>query len=220
MGVRGIQYRNQTQLHEWLTKKTFDFLSNRVTQRGLVWRQEHTIHNGMRPDAIAFCSLQGQFFHEITGKDYPRDGEIKKRMIEKGFDFNSETFNQEEYLRINAICTYEYYDCIYNEFMIVFETKISYSDFKSSFNGSGEWKERPYAHYHFLVCPDGFSKTYDLTSMPDYWGILEPSPRALKIIKRPKHIEIERLFFLEAAYTILFKWGRTLHLLEREIINY
>jgi hypothetical protein len=217
MAVKGIQYRNQTALHEWLTKKTFDFLCNMVTQRGIVWRQEHTIHNGMRPDAIAFCSLQSQYYNQITGRPYPRDGEIKRRIHEKGFSFDN--FDQEEYLKIRDICLNEYYDNIDNEFLIVFETKISYSDFKSSFNGDGKWKEQPYAHFHFLVCPAGFSKTYDLSTMPDYWGVLEPNPRALKIIRLPKHHKIERLFFLEAAYTILFKWGRELNLLERELLS-
>jgi hypothetical protein len=217
MGIKGIQYRNQTQLHEWLTKKTFDFLVNRVTQRGIVWRQEHTIHNGMRPDAIAFCSFQSQYYHELIGKGYIPDYELRKRMFAKGFDYSGKIIG-EEYQKIRDECLNEYYG-IENEFMIIFETKISYSDFKSSFNGNGEWKERPYAHYHFLVCPAKFSKTYDLSIMPDYWGILEPSPRALQIIKLPKYYAIDRLFFLESAYTILFKWGRTLNLIEREIIN-
>lgn len=219
MAVKGIQYRNQTQLHEWLTKITCDFIANRATQRGVIWRQEHTIHNGMRPDAIAFCSLQQQYYHEITGKGYPRDGEILKIMTENGFDSNPEVFNKDEYLQAQCKALNEYYDNVENEFMIVFETKISYSDFKSSFNGSGSWKEQPYAHYHFLVCPKDFSATYDLSAMPDYWGILEPNPRALKIIRLPKYNKIDRNFFLEAAYTILFKWGRTLSILERESVK-
>lgn len=220
MAVRGILYRNQTALHEWLTKKTFDFTANRATQRGFIWRQEHTIHNGMRPDAIAFCSLQLQYYHEITGKGYPRDGEIYNRMKEKGFNFAPEDFNKDEYIKAQGECLNEYYDNINNEFMIVFESKISYSDFKNSFNGNGKWKEQPYAHYHFLVCPKDFSKTYDLSSMPDYWGIIEPNPIALKIIRLPKYINIDRLFFLEAAYTILFKWGHVKYLLEREAIDF
>jgi hypothetical protein len=181
MGVKGIQYRNQTQLHEWLTKQTLNFLADKVTQRGVIWRQEHTIHNGMRPDAVAFCSLQ-LHYESVFG-----------------------LLQRPDVAQINS-----------QDLMFVFESKVSYSDYKNSFNGSGEWKEQPYANFHFLVCPKDFSSTYDLSGLPDYWGILEPDPRALKIKRLPKYINIDRLFFLEAAYTILFKWGRTLNLLKLE----
>jgi hypothetical protein len=175
MGVRGKQYRNQTQLHEWLAKITFNYLSGVCTQRGLVWRQEHTIHNGMRPDAVAFCSLQMQHEERIIGK------------------------------------------MGYNDLMFIFESKVTYSDFKNTFNGSGEYKNQPYANVHFLVIPKGFSSIYDLSMMPDYWGILEPNVSALHMIKPPKYIDIGRLFFLEAAYSILHKWGWNYTLLERNI---
>jgi len=173
MSIKNRQYRNQTQLHEWLTKQTLPFLSNMATARGLIWRQEHTIHNGMRPDAVGFCSLQIQY---------------EKMLYKRRVDWK------------NA-----------SDYIFIFETKVSYSDFKNSFNGNGEWKEKPYANFHFLVVPKDFSKAYDLSNLPDYWGILEPKVSALQIIKPPEFISIERLFFLEAAYTILFKWARTLY---------
>jgi hypothetical protein len=185
MAVRGVQYRNQTALHEWLSKQTFPFLSNMATARGLIWRQEHTIHNGMRPDAIGFCSLQMQY-EEMFG--------LRKR---------------------NNIDWKDAYDL-----MFVFEAKVSYSDYKNSFNGSGEWKEKPYANFHFLVVPKDFSNAYDLSELPEYWGILTPTKvSALQIIKLPKFIKLDRLYFLEAAYTILFKWGLSLNKLERDLIN-
>ena len=174
MAVKGSQYRNQSQLHEWLTKLTLQFLYNMATQRGVIWRQEHTIHNGMRPDAVGFCDLQDRF---------------KRNLKERQFDF-----------------------------MFVFETKVSYADYKNSFNGKGEWKEKPYSHFHFLVVPKGFSETYDLSNLPDYWGILEPDRTALHIKKSAKFVNLDRLFFLESAYTILFKWGRSLNLIERELL--
>jgi len=182
MGVRGIQYRNQTALHEWLSQQTFYFLNKMCTARGLVWRDEHTLHNGMRPDAVGFCSLQMQ---------YERLFQLKER--------------------------HDVYDEGIQDLMFVFESKVSYSDYKNSFNGSGEYKEKPYANFHFLVIPKGFKEAYDLSQLPDYWGILEPNVSALQIVKRPKYIEIDRLFFLEAAYTILFKWGRKFNQIEHEL---
>ncbi|TSA57829.1 hypothetical protein D4R42_00890 [bacterium] len=184
MAVLGKQYRNQTALHEWLTSKTLPFLSQMATARGIVWRQEHTIHNGMRPDAVAFCELQMKY-------------ERKFNCVQR----DNFTWKDE-----------------YNH-MFVFETKVSYSDFKNSFNGNGQWKEQSYANFHFLVIPKGFYQAYDLSNLPDYWGILEPNVSALKIVQLPKYISIDRIFFLEAAYTILFKWGRTLNLIERELLN-
>jgi len=184
MSIINPQYRNQTVLHEWLSKQTLPFLSQMATARGLIWRQEHTIHNGMRPDAIGFCSLQMSY---------------------------EDRFNKGNRLGINGEFIPDY--------MFVFESKVSYSDYKNSFNGDGQLKEKPYANFHFLVVPKGFTKAYDLSTLPDYWGILEPKVSALQIIKYPKYIEIDRLFFLEAAYTILFKWGRTLNLIERELID-
>ena len=175
MGIRNRQYRNQTQLHEWLTKQSLYFLSNMATARGLIWRQEHTIHNGMRPDAIGFCSLQLQY------------GKMFK---------TNETWG---------------------DLMFVFETKISYSDFLNTFKGRGEYKEKPYANFHFLIIPKKFIETYDLSNLPDYWGILEPNRSALQIKKLPKYIEMDRLFFLEAAYTVLFKWQKSLYDIKQEI---
>lgn len=180
MGKRG--FRNQTELHEWLAGQTFNFLYKMCTQRGLIWRQEHTLHNGMRPDAVGFCSLQFQY--------------------EKLFNCNNRSIWNSERV---------------SDFMFVFESKVSYSDYKNSFNGSGEWKEKPYANFHFLVVPKDFSKTYDLSNLPDYWGILEPNVSALHIVKMPKYFEIDRVFFLESAYTILFKWGIEKQLLERDM---
>ena len=55
-----------------------------------------------------------------------------------------------------------------------------------------------------------------MSNLPDYWGILEPKVSALQIIKMPKYFEIDRTFFLEAAYTILFKWGKTFLQLNHE----
>jgi len=220
MGVKGTQYRNQSQLHEWLTKKTYDFLAYRVTQRGIIWRQEHTIHNGMRPDAVAFCSLQNKYYEEITGKEYPRDYMVREIMAELGFDFSKRHIDCKEWVKYQGMAVNKYFG-IENEFMIVFETKVSYSDYRNSFNGSGEYKEKPYANLHFLVFPEGFTKAYTLLKdsckikPPDHWGILEPSPRALKIIKLPKYVGIERNFFLEAAYTILFKWGKAIREIEK-----
>lgn len=182
MGVRGLRHNNQTVLHQQLTERTFNFLHSMCTARGLIWRDEHTLHNGMRPDAVGFCSLQQHYERLFTNTDK--------------------------------------YECnIVPDYMFVFESKVTYSDFKNSFNGSGEWKEKPYANFHFLVLPKGFHDAYDLSKLPDYWGILEPKVSALQIIKYPKYIQIDRIFFLEAAYTILFKWGRTFHFLEKDLQN-
>lgn len=183
MGIRG--FRNQSELHEYLSKATFKFMLNMCTQKGLVWRQEHTIQNGMRPDAICFCGLQMNYEKKHFGKDIRtgRRGEVTL------------------------------------DHMFIFESKVSYSDYKNSFNGSGEYKEKPYANFHYLVLPKDFSKEHDLSDLPDYWGILELNRSALKVVKYASFIEIDYVFFLEAAYTILFKWKKTFQKLEHEFIN-
>lgn len=168
MAVRGAQYRNQTALHEWLAKQTYNFLKYRCTNRGVVWRQEHTLHNGMRPDAVAFCSLQMGYADRMIGRSHRSRHDAE-------------------------------------DIMFVFESKVSYADFKSTFNGDGKWKEKPFANMHYLVVPKDFSKVYDMSALPEYWGILEPKTSALRIVRNAKFIGIDRLFFLEAAYTILFK---------------
>lgn len=175
MGVKGRQYRNQSALHEWLTNGSFNFLRNMATQKGLVWRQEHTIHNGMRPDATGICSLQGSFEREI------------RRTSNDLKDKNNKYFSE--------------------DYLFAFESKVTYADFKATFNGDGKHKEQPYANFHYLIVPRDFHEAYDLSSLPDYWGILHPNPRALKVIRHPKYVGIDRLFFLEAAYTMLSKWN-------------
>jgi hypothetical protein len=168
MGVRGR--RNQSELHESLAKETRQFLLNISTARGIIWRQEHTLHNGMRPDAVGFCSLQIKY-----------EEKFQARLID---------------YRSNERVT---------DFMFVFEAKASYPDFKNTFNGNGEYKEKPYANFHFLVVPKGLSENYDLSTLPHYWGILEQKRKALHIIRIPKYIELNRIYFLESAYSMLFK---------------
>jgi hypothetical protein len=184
MGVLNRQYRNQTALHEWLASMSYNFLLKMATQRGIVWRQEHTIHNGMRPDAVGFASLGSRFYRELFAD------QIKPK----------------------------YATDDYPDLMFVFEAKTSYTDFKSSFNGDGEWKEQPYGNFHYLIVPKGFTEAYDLSALPDYWGVLEPKRTALHVKKNPRYVEIDRLFLLEAAYTILFKWGITKQRIENKII--
>lgn len=179
MGVKNQQYRNQSTLHEWLSKSSSNFLRNMATQKGLVWRQEHTMHNGMRPDAIGICSLQYRFEKELRKyKDNPQ-----------GY-FNDA---REGYIS--------------GDYLFIFESKVTYADFKNTFNGDGEYKESPYANFHYLIIPNGFNDAYDLSNLPDYWGILHPDPRALKVIRNPTYVDIDRMFFLEAAYTMLSKWN-------------
>lgn len=182
MGVRGRQYRNQTALHEWLSKLTYNFLRYRCTARGVIWRQEHTLHTGMRPDAVAFCSLQMGYADRMIGKSHLNNLDAQ-------------------------------------DIMFAFESKASYSDFKTTFNGDGAGKEVPYANLHYLVVPKGFSELYDLETLPEHWGILEPNVSALHIVRHAKFVEMDRLYFLEAAYTMLFKWVKISSMLDREEIE-
>lgn len=192
--------KNQSLLHQQLTDKTEAWLNKLVTLRGLVWRDEHQLHTGLKPDATAFCSLQLRHYCEYLNVEPVYSTEVHKRMNLKRGDI----YTKELYIKTsNELCAERYYAD--NEFMIIFESKVSMSDFNNTFKNGNHSKNNVYANFHFLVIPKGFSDKNKLEKLPSYWGILEQSGVGLRLKKLPKYTKIDRTYFLEAAYTMLFK---------------
>ncbi len=195
--------KNESLLHQQLTDKTEAWLNKLVTRRGLVWREEHQIHTGLKPDATAFCSLQLKHYCEYLRVDPVLSAEIYNRINLKRTKVNLKEYNKLYNKISNEICDERYYAD--NEFMIIFESKASITDFNNTFKNKINIKNNIYANIHFLVIPKGFSSKYRLHELPNYWGILEQSGVGLKLIKLPTYTKIDRAYFLEAAYTMLFK---------------
>ncbi len=195
--------KNESMLHQQLTEKTKAWLNKLVTQRGMVWRDEHQLQTGLKPDATAFCSLQLRHYCEYLGVEPVLSTEIYSSINFKRTRNNLIEYKAAYDMVSDEICKERYYAD--NEFMIVFESKVSITDFNNTFKNGNHLKNNVYANFHFLVIPKGFSNKYKLEKLPEYWGILEQSGVGLKLIKLPKYTKIDRAYFLEAAYTMLFK---------------
>lgn len=99
----------------------------------------------------------------------------------------------------------------YRTNVIVFEAKVSKSDFLSTFGDNSEHahKRVPIGNFHFLVKPRNV--VMPLEKLPEYWGVLEGSGRGLRLTKPPTMCRIEGAeAIVDAIYSILHygSWGK------------
>ena len=203
---------NQTELHYELTRKTERWLSYKTTGRGLIWKQEFSLLNGIRPDAVAFCDLQEKYFEFFTkvivNWNLLRS---KKQFICKEFISKIAKDNNERkqviQQRISKIDKLENeFGVPENRFMFIFETKVSLPDYKNTFELDNHTvsKLKSFANFHFLVVPKNFIKE-NLITEPQMYGILEESGKGLKLVKSPPYFCMEELNFYKNAYNMLFR---------------
>lgn len=206
--------KNQSNFHYNLTQKTKSWLYSKVTQKGLRWKQEFTLINGARPDAVAFCNLQGRFFKKFTDMvvdwdSYDRKVDaISKRYLflinetvdkKKRTELISEKWNKIEDIR-------KEFNVPENRFMFIFETKITVSDYNNTFMYDNHTisKLSPFANFHFLVIPKKLLRENNIV-VPEIYGILEDSGRGLRMIRKPPFFKINELDFYKNAYNMLFR---------------
>lgn len=208
---------NQSKLHYDLTRKTADWLNNKVTNRGVKWMQEFTLTNGLRIDAVAYCSLMRGWYDKFmrTSIDInAMDRELKNCgnyyrpmlwQILADDDKDKEKEIREEWYEGKEEI-YQRYNLPDNHFMFAFETKVTIEDFNNTFlyDNHSPSKKEPFANFHFLVVPESFN----FNALPDFYGVLKRHGKGLSIRRMPKYYRIDELYFYKNAYNMLFRIDR------------
>lgn len=87
--------------------------------------------------------------------------------------------------------------------LIVIEAKATRSDFLSTFNDSEHHSNRksPVGSLHWVVAN---REIVHPGEVPSFWGLLEPSGRGLREIKKPEFCKVDRDRFCRVAHTLLW----------------
>jgi hypothetical protein len=91
---------------------------------------------------------------------------------------------------------------IADDYVFVFESKVSRADFFNTFKRGNHLGDRmlPVGNFHFVVAPRNLIKADEV---PEFWGLLEQRGAGLGIVKMPTFKEITDQELHEVAYTIL-----------------
>lgn len=177
---------NQTKEHHELSGRCLAWLGNRVTGRGMRAEQEIFLGSKYVADAVAIASLQQRHYEGIL--DEP-----------SVYGFAGQSLTWEDQQRIQNRPD--------NDFIFVFEAKVSKGDFNSTFGKNPSNRLQPVGSLHFIVTPKGLLAENEV---PTFWGLLEASGRGLRMTKRPQYQKQSQTRFLEVGYQLLWK-SRTWH---------
>jgi len=152
-----------------------NWISNRVTGRGMKGNSEISIAPKYVADYVCECSLQYTHYAKYCDNSG----------LDKGH------------------CCSNIFKGINNEFICVFEAKATRSDFLSTFNGSEKHKNRhkPVGSLHWCVLKKGI---YSLDEVPEFWGVLEPYGSGLSEKRMPKLFEISEDKLLRVSHAIMW----------------
>lgn len=71
---------------------------------------------------------------------------------------------------------------VYQEWLMVFESKRSRGDFRATFGNPDSPRLAPFGHMHWCVTPKGLIKPGE---MPGWWGLLEERGNGLREVRKP-----------------------------------
>ncbi|MFA5376550.1 MAG: hypothetical protein WC455_12460 [Dehalococcoidia bacterium] len=154
------------------------WLGAKVTGRGMRGATEVILGNGYVADAVAICSLQMRFYHEFL--------QLKPIICTAG--------------HITAEQQAELSSRVEDDFIFVFESKVSRSDFLATFKTNGT-RHEPIGNIHFLVSP----KDLCVDELPDWWGWLIPAGNGLTIKKMPRYIRQSNSTRDSIAHSLLWR---------------
>jgi hypothetical protein len=183
-------------LHFDLTQRVQSWTSSRATGAGFNWATEVFLAPGYVADAVVIASLQNRYWlatggggHELA-PDPQAATEPTAQSDEEFSEFNI-TFPAP---RVGQ-------HPIPERLVIVFETKISRSDFLATFHQERNGNRRsPIGNLHYLVIPPNLSCTDHL---PEWWGILQQSRRGLREIRPATFNPIPDQDLYHAAFRVL-----------------
>jgi hypothetical protein len=165
-------------LHTNLTKRVRGWMRRRATGAGIDYATEVYLAESYVADAVVIGSLQHRFWLEVT-----------RSSIEEFRSLGS---------RDRVIAP--------EKLVMVFETKVSRSDFMCTFNGNSERnRSKPIGNLHYLVTPPGLKCSDHL---PDWWGILEQSGNGLRQVRHARYGVIEEAYLWHAAFRVLLAQHR------------
>ena len=100
------------------------------------------------------------------------------------------------YLKTDTTCH------MMNEFVCVFEVKVTRADFLGTFGPSAKHNNRqqPVGTMHWIVVPKGLVEPYEA---PPFWGLLEASGRGLSEKRAPRVFPYDTSAVHAAAYQLL-----------------
>jgi hypothetical protein len=90
-----------------------------------------------------------------------------------------------------------------DDFVFIFESKVSRADFLSTFTQNGNLHDNrlePIGNLHWVVTPKDMIKSEEV---PDFWGLLEASGSGLREVKKPKFQKTELSAIHKIAYLLL-----------------
>lgn len=104
------------------------------------------------------------------------------------------------------------------DYVFVFESKVSRSDFIKTFKNNGHIGDRMNAegNFHFVVTPKNMVSHNEV---PAFWGLLEQSGGGLKIIKMPTYVPITNEKLRSVGYQILWSIKSCKFVLYKDEIN-
>jgi len=204
-------------LHHRLETLTYSWLYNKTSLRGLRWKREFKLTNGLIVDAVAYCSLMNKFYKEFLDNLVNWD-DIKDKYNKVKLDYNN---------YINDLILYKGYtrdsvelqnlrkqrdkiqDALMdhipvNNFMFIFEVKVSQNDLDNTFKRDNHRTSKlsPLGNFNLLVISEPFNLDY----VPDFYGVLRKRGNGLSINKLPKFCYVDDMYFYKNAYNLLFRY--------------
>lgn len=165
-----------SELHYELTRRVRGWMRRRATGAGFEWASEVYLAQGYVADAVVIGSFQHRFWLEVTHSSLP---EWRER--------GSMTPEPEK-------------------LVIVFETKVSRSDFLSTFHSGREGnRATPIGNLHYLIIPDGLQC---VDHLPGWWGILQKSGNGLRQVRAASFCDATDAQLHHAAFRVLFARAR------------
>ena len=159
-------------LHVELTKRTRRWMRRRATGAGVAWASEVYLGQGYVADAVLVGSLQHRFWLEVT-----------KSNIEEFRALGS---------RDRVIAP--------EKLVIVFEAKVSRSDFLATFSRENGNRLAPAGNLHYLVASDNLT---NFDCLPGWWGILQQSGNGLRQIRPSIYRDVAEQQLWHAGFRVL-----------------
>lgn len=165
--------------HLELGRRVYPWLHARATRAGVAAATEVYLGAGYIADVVGRCSFQHRFIRR-----YCRAWG-KAPLVDWG-TWRTKTYDQ-----------------IIDDFICVFEVKVSRSDFLATFNQEKlrhRNRHKEVGHLHWIVAPHTIVRPEDDVG---FWGLLEVSGQGLREVRMPLYYELESEEVCKVSETLL-----------------
>lgn len=168
--------------HTELARRALVWLENKATGRGIRGGEEINVklNDAYIADAVAISGLKLSNLEWLAGEAYRQNCLFGKTKAEKEIK--------------EAVG-------LVDDYVFVFESKVSRGDFFSTFRDARPVKRmEPVANFHFVVTPPGM---LNVDEVPGFWGLLEQKGAGLSLVKKPGYLTLPSFDLLKVAYLVL-----------------